>query len=209
MTSEERSTRRIDCGFFFEGPLGFRNEVFLDMERPLAAPCLQGPSGYVAGDLGLGHLAFLVPDLAAARREFEACFCARHRDDIVAETQGQHMELTFLSLNARHHSIALAAFAGPLTTQTQPRLAHLAVEMASVADVEMAYDRAVQQGWAIGRQIGQHPNDLATSFYIETPSGFEIEIAGGCVVVEDGDAWVPKKYDVFSLWGHQRLNLVN
>ena len=36
--------------------------------------------------------------------------------------------------------------------------------------------------------LGRHTNDLMTSFYVRTPSGFEIEYGTGGIVVDD-DTW--------------------
>lgn len=203
LSAEEREIRRVEDGFRFTGPFGVTWEGVAGWARADAPVRLDGVSGFVGGDLGLGHLAFLTDDLGGARKAFDAILGTRHRDDIIAENGGRGMELTFLSLNPRHHTIALAAFNddGPRPPE---RLAHVAIEMASVADVERAYERAVTGGFRIGRTIGQHPNDLATSFYVLTPGGFEVEVTGGCLVVEREEEWRPKVHDIFSLWGHAR-----
>ena len=49
--------------------------------------------------------------------------------------------------------------------------------------------------------LGRHPNDLMTSFYVRTPSGFDLEYGAGGVTVDDA-AWETETYDALSIWGH-------
>jgi hypothetical protein len=58
------------------------------------------------------------------------------------------------------------------------------------------------RGIPLAMGLGRHPNDLMTSFYVRTPSGFEIEYGTGGRVVND-ETWVVGEYDVQSLWGHK------
>jgi hypothetical protein len=51
--------------------------------------------------------------------------------------------------------------------------------------------------------LGRHTNDLMTSFYVRTPSGFEIEYGYGGVLIEDEASWQVDTYDAISLWGHK------
>jgi extradiol dioxygenase len=43
-----------------------------------------------------------------------------------------------------------------------------------------------------------------TSFYVRTPSGFEIEYGTGGRRIDDDDAWTVDAYDAGSLWGHKQ-----
>ncbi len=51
--------------------------------------------------------------------------------------------------------------------------------------------------------LGHHTNDRMTSFYVRSPSGFEIEYGWGGLLVNDDD-WVVRTYDAGSVWGHKR-----
>jgi 3,4-dihydroxy-9,10-secoandrosta-1,3,5(10)-triene-9,17-dione 4,5-dioxygenase len=42
-----------------------------------------------------------------------------------------------------------------------------------------------------------------TSFYVRSPSGFEVEYGFGGRLVEPGATGSPGHYDAASLWGHQ------
>ena len=50
--------------------------------------------------------------------------------------------------------------------------------------------------------LGRHTNDRMTSFYVRTPSGFEIEYGTGGLLVDDA-TWVVRPYDAGSVWGHK------
>ena len=52
------------------------------------------------------------------------------------------------------------------------------------------------------RGLGRHTNDLMTSFYMLTPSSFQIEYGHGGIVVDDL-TWVAATNDRPSLWGHE------
>jgi hypothetical protein len=79
---------------------------------------------------------------------------------------------------------------------------HLMLEVRSIDDVGTALDEVNAQGIPLAMGLGRHPNDLMTSFYVRTPSCFEIEYGTGGRVVDD-ETWVVGEYDVQSLWGHK------
>ena len=51
--------------------------------------------------------------------------------------------------------------------------------------------------------IGKHPNDQMTSFYVRTPSGFEIEYGTGGLEIPMDKPWPVGQFDALSLWGHK------
>jgi hypothetical protein len=59
-----------------------------------------------------------------------------------------------------------------------------------------------QMGYAISNGIGQHPNDRELSFYVASPSGFDIELGWNPILVTDEAGWNPAHYQGISLWGH-------
>jgi len=114
------------------------------------------------------------------------------------------MDITFLRLNERHHSLALAATRGRRMDPLRNRIHHLNLQVASFDDVVSAYRRLREMGYAMANGIGQHPNDRELSFYVTTPSGFAIEFGWNpLVVTEEAEAgWQPSTYQGISLWGH-------
>jgi hypothetical protein len=87
------------------------------------------------------------------------------------------------------------------------RIHHLNLQAASLDDVTAGYLRCRELGFRIANAIGQHPNDRELSFYVESPSGIEIELGWNPIVVQDEDAWQAARYRGISLWGHQPMNL--
>ena len=69
-------------------------------------------------------------------------------------------------------------------------------------DVGKAYDIAKYEGMNITMTIGQHVNDKVISFYTQTPSGFDLELGAGGLVIEDLDNWTVAQYEDISFWGH-------
>ena len=79
---------------------------------------------------------------------------------------------------------------------------HIMFELTDPDDVGRAHDRVRDAGIPLAMDYGKHPNDLMTSFYVRTPSGFELEYGSGGVVIDDA-TWQITSYDATSLWGHR------
>jgi len=86
------------------------------------------------------------------------------------------------------------------------RLSHLMLQVETVDEVGATCDVAQRLGSEIVAQLGRHTNDRMLSFYLRTPSGWEIEF--GCEGIEVDDAsWHVRRYARTSIWGHQRLRV--
>jgi hypothetical protein len=71
-------------------------------------------------------------------------------------------------------------------------------------DVGQGYDIAQQEEGRITSTLGRHINDMVTSFYTRTPSGFHMEYGWGGRAI-DMDNWqVQEIVDGPSAWGHDR-----
>jgi 3,4-dihydroxy-9,10-secoandrosta-1,3,5(10)-triene-9,17-dione 4,5-dioxygenase len=57
-----------------------------------------------------------------------------------------------------------------------------------VDDIGTALDLVNEREMRLAMTLGRHTNDLMTSFYVRTPSGFEIEYGTGGLLVDD-DSW--------------------
>ncbi len=151
-------------------------------------------AGFVTGAQGLGHVVLLVPDLDDAERFVTEALGLRRTDTV----EGGGLDLRFFHCPgsaARHHTVAFAAV---------PRLAglhHLMLEVTSLDDVGTALDVIGAREIPLAMSLGRHTNDLMTSFYVRTPSGFEIEYGTGGVVVDD-DTWTVGSHQRGSRWGH-------
>ena len=197
----EATERGVERFWAFDGPKRLRFELFT---RPLLddrPPDLVG-SGFVTGSLGLGHLAMTTREPEAALRFFQTTFDARLSDTIEDKLNGVTLELSFLRLNERHHTVALAATRGQRMNPLRTGIHHLNLQARSLEDVTTAYQRMRQLGFAISNSIGQHPNDRELSFYVASPSGFDVELGWNPILVADEAAWKPAHYRGISLWGH-------
>ena len=65
---------------------------------------------------------------------------------------------------------------------------HLMLEVSTLDDVGTALDIVNARELPLAMSLGRHTNDLMTSFYVRTPSGFEIEYGTGGLLVDD-DTW--------------------
>ncbi|WP_439817025.1 VOC family protein [Zavarzinia sp. CC-PAN008] len=166
-------------------------------ERPFVSP--QGVRGFVTDGQGFGHVVLATPDIAQARRFFEDLLGFRLSDVIdFAPVPGISLRLVFLHCNPRHHTVALAPMPAP------KRLHHFMLQAADFDDVGRAMDRARKAGTPFANGLGKHTNDEMVSFYLVTPSGFEVEFGFGGREIDDA-TWVPGRHTATSTWGHERL----
>jgi hypothetical protein len=77
------------------------------------------------------------------------------------------------------------------------------LEVASLDDMTNAYLNCRKLGFKVAMGVGLHTNDKDLSFYVVTPSDFQIELGWNPVLVEDESTWEPKVHQGISLWGHQ------
>jgi extradiol dioxygenase len=186
--------RAVGALVWFVDPFGFRHELTYGAKTTVE-PFEPGRpiSGFVTGSGGLGHVVLFVSDLDAANAFYTDVLGFLRSDEI----EMGPMFLRFLHCNPRHHTVALAAIPG------MRGLHHLMIEVASVDDVGTGYDLCVSQDIPVAMTFGKHTNDLMTSFYVRTPSGFEIEYGFGGVLIDDETWVVPEPYRAMSLWGHR------
>ena len=187
--------RRVVSAAWFQDPFGFRHELTHSLRA--GGPFVPGRpiSGFVTGDQGVGHAVLIVPDLPDAEAFYIDVLGFKASDTIEAGA----MTLSFLHCPgraARHHTIALAAVPGMVGMH------HLMLEVGSLDDVGTALDLVNERGITLASTLGRHTNDHMTSFYVRTPSGFEIEYGTGGVLVDD-DSWQVGAYHATSSWGHK------
>lgn len=163
---------------------------------PFVSP--QGVPRFLTGDMGVGHTVLPAPNfdatLAFARDVlgFELSDIFNFRPDPSAPP----IRIHFLHCrNARHHSLALAEFPAP------SGCVHVMVEVDSMTEVGRAHDRLMAHNVKLSATLGQHLNDHMTSFYMKTPSGFDLEYGFGGLQVD----WAEHSAFEFtrvSIWGH-------
>jgi 2,3-dihydroxybiphenyl 1,2-dioxygenase len=189
------ATRGVQRLFKLRDPGGIPTEIFVGAERasePFQSKKVR--TGFVAEELGLGHLVVSAPDRAASDAFYTGLLGFRLSDRIVTEFFGHKVDLSFFHANARHHSIAFG-------DAQKKRLHHFMLEVHTIDDVGLAMDRTMRAGLRIMQTLGRHPNDGMFSFYAKTPSGFQFEFGHGGRIVDDA-TWTPTTYDRISEWGH-------
>jgi len=186
--------RRVGGLVSFADPAGNRLEVFHG-QQTADAPFRPGRSisGFRTGPLGMGHAVLTVPRIDEMAGFYRDLLGFRVSDYIL-----RPFKAFFFHINPRHHSLALIETG-------RHGLHHLMVELYSFDDVGQGYDIALGEPERIATTLGRHPNDLVTSFYLRSPSGFMLEYGWGGREV-DPATWEPAEVTVGpSLWGHDRM----
>jgi len=148
---------------------------------------------FVMGDLGVGH-AFLFSEAPDKVVEFYTERLGFRLSDTIDLGIAEGV---FMHCNPRHHSVAVASIPGiPLG------LGHLMIEVGSLETVGLALDIAAERGDQIQMGMGQHTNDRMTSFYVTTPSGFQIEYGWDGLLIDDAE-WTVSHHMAPSTWGHK------
>jgi 3,4-dihydroxy-9,10-secoandrosta-1,3,5(10)-triene-9,17-dione 4,5-dioxygenase len=201
-SAEELADRRVAGLITFADPSGNTLEVFHG--AALQHRRVVSPYGhrFVTGEQGLGHVVLSTSDDAEALRFYRDVLGFRLRDSMRLPPQlvgrpedGEPAWLRFFGCNPRHHSLAFL----PLPTATG--IVHLMVEVEHSDDVGLALDRARRNKVKLAATLGRHVNDLMLSFYMKTPSGFDVEFGTEGRQVDDDD-WIARESTAVSLWGH-------
>ena len=191
-TSGERAARRVRGLIRTTDPGGFTVEFFcgpiLDHEL-FVSP--HGVSGFVTGDMGLGHIVLGMTNLPEAIEFYTGLLGFRVTDHMGPADD----EVVFTRCNPRHHSLALAG--APAST-----LYHFMLEARTLDDVGYTLDRHHAEGAPLSRGLGRHTNDKMVSFYSRSPSGFDVEFGYGGMRIDDA-TWAVSEITKPSLWGHR------
>ena len=177
----------------FSDPVGNRLELFhgAAVAETAFAPgrCI---SGFRTGPLGVGH-AVLTTDNVERLIPFYRDVLGFRLSDYTLKP----FKAYFFHINARHHSLAMVETGSN-------GIHHLMVELFSLDDVGQGYDLAQGEADRVSVTLGRHTNDLMTSFYAKSPSGFMLEYGWGGRDI-DPRTWQPFECDYGpSLWGHDR-----
>ena len=180
-------------------PDGVRTEVFygplVQADRPFRSPRSIG--GFVAGKMGLGHIVLNVDNRDTSMRFYRDGLGLRVSDFIELDMgDAGATTAVFLHCGPRHHSIALVQVPSP------KRLHHVMFELRNLDDIGSTYDLCHDQGVPITSTLGCHTNDKMVSFYMQTPSGFQIEYGHGGLLIDD-NTWEVQLHQAPSIWGHR------
>jgi 3,4-dihydroxy-9,10-secoandrosta-1,3,5(10)-triene-9,17-dione 4,5-dioxygenase len=198
-SAADLADRRVAEMIQFDDPFGNTLELFcgaaLD-SRPAFSPY---GTRFVTGDLGLGHVVLPATDDAAGLRFYGDLL--RDSMRLAPELFGLPKDapplwMRFMGCNPRHHSLAFAPIPSPAG------IVHLMIEVASLDDVGTAIDRCRKHEAPMVASLGRHANDFMVSFYLRTPSGFDIEYGTDGLLVDDA-SWVARETTAHSMWGHR------
>ena len=184
----------------FSDPSGNRHELVWGYQSdflPFTSPV--GIHRFVTGSEGMGHVVLPAPQFEATVA-FARDVMGFGLSDVFnfkpAGDEGPVLPIHFFHCNnGRHHSLALAGF------PVESGCVHVMVEVEDVAEVGRAIDRMHAHKVQQTATLGQHTNDRMISFYMRTPSNFELEFGCGGRVVD----WSTHRVHEFtrvSLWGH-------
>lgn len=201
-TPQEAKERMVTGLIKFVDPAGNPGELYYGPEKAESAFCSPLVAhGFVAEELGLGHVVLNANDPALSRAFYENVLGFKFSDRIACEFFGFDVDILFFHANRRHHSLALGK-------QPKKRIHHFMLEVKSMDDVGLTYDRCIRGGVPIMNTLGRHPNDRMFSFYALTPSGFQFEFGWGGREIDDS-TWEPTTYDCISEWGHHPPMMLN
>lgn len=199
-TREEAAARRVVELITYKDPSGIPSEIFygplMVFNHPFQSP--RPLSGFVGAEQGLGHMVISMDDFDQSVDFYRDVLGMRISDYIqLTRPSGEEVQLAFFHCNPRHHTIAFFARPNP-----PKRLSHFMLQVQSMDDVGSTYDLCQAQATPIVRTLGRHTNDHMVSFYMQSPSGFEVEYGWGARVVDDS-TWQVQYHTAGSIWGHK------
>ena len=200
-TAEAAQQRGVTHFWHFTGPKALEIELYCQA-RLIDTPPRMATSGFVTGDKGFGHVAMSTRRPDQMKQFWREIFDIRHTDDVHYTIDGVSLCFEFMRFNERHHSIAFVYTPKIRLDPIRTRIQHLEVQAATLDDLSAAWERCRALGLSIAMSVGQHANDKAVSFYVATPSGFDIEYGWNPLVVDEA-SWQPAVWNRISTWGHR------
>ncbi|WP_200842645.1 VOC family protein [Zhongshania aliphaticivorans] len=200
-SAKEAQERGVTAFWRFEGPKSLAIELFIDAEHR-TDPLSMHTSAFVTGNGGMGHMAITSRRPEEMQRFWQEIFDARLSDYIDERIAGVDLDLAFFRLNSRHHSVAIASTRGIQMDPIRSKVQHVNFQVATLEDLSSAFRRLQDLGFEMAHEIGQHPNDKELSFYVFSPSGFEMELGWAPLEVDEA-TWDVTKYHGMSTWGHK------
>jgi len=174
---------------FLHDPAGFRHEIFYsgyyfeDSFIPGRFPF----KGFRIGELGMGHLVLMVPELNDELDDFATkvlgmrVFAGGTSIPLTGGDGGRvRTEMYRGRYNLRSHNLVYMEKPGYLG------LHHVFIEYETLDDMGRAYDLVQKKSeYPLIMTMGRHQADTFLSFYVETPSKFLFEVAWNSMIVDD------------------------
>ena len=196
----DAAARGVSALVRFPDPFGAPIEVFHGPKLVHDPPARGHVSGFLTGDLGMGHVVLGGPEAHEALAFYLDVLGFEVRNTMQrAGSTAEHPDdrIWFLGCNSRHHTVALFERPGPW------ELVHFMVEVLTIDDVGRSLDRALAAGFPQRLTLGRHSNDGMVSFYTSTPDDYTIEVGHDGRIVAPG----APSYEITrgSYWGHARV----
>jgi 3,4-dihydroxy-9,10-secoandrosta-1,3,5(10)-triene-9,17-dione 4,5-dioxygenase len=181
-------------------PSGFRCEFFYGGKRDPATHFVSPRGvGFITGEQGMGH-ALVFANAGAKSLDFYSRVLGFQVREAKSADDGT-LQAVFLSPNQREHCLAI------LSRNEPSKLGHVLIEVSDLDSVGRAMDRCLDGLAQMTVSMGRHWNDQMISFYLRTPSGFDIEYGFG------GRKVAPERWSrgeqggtgLMSSWGHRRV----
>ena len=196
------ASRCVADGISLQDPAGNALELSygsLESSEPFSSP--QDIQGFVTEGLGFGHVVFAAPELEVAHRFYIDTLGFGDSDymnfPMGPAPDAPEVKLNFMHCdNPRHHTVAL--YESPIPPSG---LIHTMVEVNNIDEVGHGLDRAMQNNVHISSSLGRHSNDMMVSFYMQTPSGFDLEFGYDGWQV-DWPTFTKQESKMPRFWGH-------
>ncbi|WP_336335126.1 VOC family protein [Pseudomonas putida] len=200
-SADQAALRQVQALATFADPDGNRHELYWGPRQDFArfvSPV--GVRGFISDELGMGHVVLPAPTFDRCRDFYENLMGFGLSDlmkvRFTPDPAEPEKRIHFMHCNnARHHSLAI--FECPVPSGC----VHMMVEVDGLDEVGRALDRLHAHGVKLTATLGQHTNDQMISFYMQTPSGFDLEYGCDGLVV-DWSRHTPFESTVVSQWGH-------
>lgn len=177
----------VQCEFFYGGKI----DPATHFVSPLGVT-------FVTGAQGLGHVTISTPRCREAAEFYNGVLDFQVRETKITGDE-RTWRWAFLSPSEREHSIAV------MDTGRDGQLMHILIEVADLDSVGRAMDRCLDGSAPMSVSLGRHWNDEMVSFYVRTPSGFDVEYGYGGRRVDSAE-WSRRAQGgsgAVSLWGHR------
>lgn len=200
-SAEDAAQRGVAAFFRTNDPAGNGLEFYHgDQHSDAVFVSPAGVSGFVTGEMGMGHAVVAAPDFAATHAFYRDVIGLGDTDlpsFFLMGPDGPEMHFAFMhAASGRHHSLAIAEMPVPPSG-----CVHIMLEMKSLSDVGRAFDRMRAEGFVQSASLGKHVNDEMVGFYVQTPGGFDLEIGCDGLVI-DPATWTTTRHEQISEWGH-------
>ena len=195
------SRRRVQNVLSFKDPSGNQHEAFWGVVSDFRKfNSATGVQHFVTGEQGMGHIVLPAPNFDETVA-FLSDVLGFGLSDLMKlrftpDPNEPVTRLWFMHCNQRHHSLGL--FEMPMPAGC----VHMMLEVNDVDEVGRCNDRRIAAEVKLTGTLGRHANDHMVSFYMRSPSGFDVEIGAEGRTVSNWSDYQVFESTVASFWGH-------